>query len=112
MAGRMHIEHRMSLRIRHCVECPKCHICYLIAFSPYRNRAYLVHSGEGSSEEYTLYCFCEGAQMPNRWRWRQVKVCEVSKVAHDRGYGTLDEICPTARQSHPSPGSTLASTSI
>ena len=92
MAGGMHIQDQMSLRIRHCVECPKCHICYLIAFNPYRNGAYLVRSGEGDSEEYTLYCFCEGAQIPNRWRWRQVKVCEVTKVAHDRGYGTVDEI--------------------
>ncbi len=84
----------MTLRIRHCVECPKCHTCYLIACSPYKNGAYLVRKGTGSCEEYTLYCFCEGTQMPNRWRWSEVKACEVSKAAHERGYGTLDEVWP------------------
>jgi hypothetical protein len=32
--------------------------------------------------------------MPNRWRWSEVKACEVSKAAHERGYGTLDEVWP------------------
>src|SRR5271168_1667164 len=88
----------MPLRIRHCVECPRCNTCYLIASSPYSNGAYLLRTGAGSSEEYALYCFCEGAEHPSRWRWREVKVCEVSKAAHSRGYGTLDEIRPSTRQ--------------
>lgn len=88
----------MSVRIRHCVECPRCHTCYLIAFSPYRNGSYLVRTGVGSHEEYTLYCFCEGQEFPSRWRWSEVKPYEVSKAAHDRGYGTVDEIWPVSRQ--------------
>ena len=36
--------------------------------------------------------------MPNRSRWCEVKPCEVSKAAHDRGYGKLDEIWPINRQ--------------
>ncbi len=84
-------EHCMSLRIRHCVECPKCHTCYLIAFSPYRNGSCVVREGAGA-KEYILYCFCEGGLASNRGRWADVKACVVSKAAHDRGYGTLDEV--------------------
>jgi hypothetical protein len=88
----------MSVRIRHCVECPNCHTCYLIAFSPYRNGAYLVPTAAGCSEEYTLYCFCEGVYQPSVFKWRKAKACEVSKTAHVRGYGTLSEVWPIARQ--------------
>jgi hypothetical protein len=82
----------MSFRIRHCVECPQCHTWYLVGFSPYRNRAYLVRTGARSFDEYTLYCFCQGADSPNVCRWAEAKACEVSKSAHQRGYGALDEI--------------------
>jgi hypothetical protein len=27
-------------------------------------------------------------------RWCEAKACKVSKAAHERGYGTLDEILP------------------
>jgi hypothetical protein len=81
----------MSLRIRQCVECPKCHTCYLIAFSPYRNGSYLVRAGAGA-KEYILYCFCERGTVPSPGRWADVKSCGVSKAVHDRGYGTLDEV--------------------
>ena len=87
----------MSLRVRHCVECPKCKTWYLIAFSPYTNGAYLVRAGEGSGQEYTLYCLCDGADPPTRWRWCEVKTCEVVKPAHERGYGSRDEIWPIKR---------------
>jgi hypothetical protein len=87
----------MPTRVRHCVECPKCHTCYLVGFSPYSNRAYLVTT-RGGSDEYTLYCFCEGAHLPNIWKWAKAKPCDVSKAAHKRGYGTLDEIWPLSRQ--------------
>ncbi len=82
--------HIMPLAIRHCVECPKCHIRYLIGFSPYRNGSYLVRTGEGSCEEYTLYCFCQGTRTTSRWC--AAKACAVSKPSHGRGYGTPDEI--------------------
>jgi hypothetical protein len=98
MAGGMQLTDCMSPRVRHCVECPKCHVCYLIAFSPYSNGAFLVPTAAGVSEEYTLYCFCGGAQFPNTWKWREVKVCEVSKEAHYRGFGTLDEVWQLTRQ--------------
>jgi len=83
---------------------------YVIACSPYRNGAYLVRVG-GSSEEYSLYCCCEG-EKPTRWNWLPVRACEVSKAAHNRGYGTLDEIWPQAIQRNLNPGSTSARTSI
>ena len=88
----------MSSRIRHCVECPECRTFYLIAFSPYSNGSYLVRTGSDSSEEYTLYCFCDGTQLARTWKWRQPKACEVSTAAHNRGYGTLDECWPLNRQ--------------
>lgn len=81
----------MTLRIRHCVECPRCHTCYLIASSPYSNGAYIVRT-RPDGDEYTLYCFCDGSQMPNIWKWLQVKTCEVSTRAHRRGYGSLEEV--------------------
>jgi hypothetical protein len=81
----------MSARIRHCVECPKCLTRYLIAFSPYRNGSYLLPTVVGSSEEYTLHCFCRRPSVVSRWRWSEVKTCEVSKAAYDRGYGTAEE---------------------
>ena len=103
MAGRVHWlcwldENLMSLRVRQCVECPKCRTCYLIAFSPFENGSYLVRTSTASQEEYALYCFCEGARV--RSRWCEAKPCEVSRAAYIRGYGTLDEIWPIRRQPH------------
>jgi len=88
---------QMSARVRHCVECPRCHTFYLIAFNPYRNGSYLVRTGTGSSEEYTLYCLCDGPHAPNVSRWREVQACEVSRTAHQRGYGSLQEVSPINR---------------
>jgi hypothetical protein len=82
----------MSWRIRHCVECPRCLTRYLIGFSPYGNRSYLVPNVCGSSEEYTLYCSCKGRSVASRWRWGDVKTCAVSKAAYKRGYGTPEEV--------------------
>src|SRR5215469_2591148 len=79
------------LRIRHCVECPKCFTRYIVSFSPYRNGSYLITT-DGSSEEYALHCSCSRASAMNRWR--KVKACAVSKEAYDRGYGAPDEITP------------------
>ncbi|HEX6805843.1 MAG TPA: hypothetical protein VF133_19360 [Terriglobales bacterium] len=84
----------MPRHIRHCVECPNCHVHYLIAFSPYGNGSHLARTGSGSGEEYILYCFCQGARIASCVRAPQVKVCEVSKAAYKRGYGTLEEILP------------------
>jgi hypothetical protein len=79
-------------RFRRCIECPKCLIRYLIAFSPYGNGSYLVPPVDGSSDIYTLYCSCRKPPVPSRWKGSEMKVWEVSKVAHDRGYGTTQEI--------------------
>lgn len=81
-------------RIRHCVECPKCLTRYLIPFSPYRNGSYLIQTVEGSSEEYALYCACRKGTVASLCRWSEVKSCEVSNAAYDRGYGTPEEIVP------------------
>lgn len=78
------------LRVRHCVECPRCHTRYLVSRSPYRNGAYLIPTVQGSLEEYALYCAC--SSVASLWRWSEVKVCEVSSAAYDRGYGTAEEI--------------------
>ncbi len=82
----------LMLRIRQCVECPKCLTRYLLAFSPYSNGSYLVPTVYGSSEEYTLYCSCRPAPFGSRRRWNEMKIYEVSKAAYDRGYGTPAEI--------------------
>ncbi len=84
----------MTERIRHSVECPKCHTRYLIGFSPYRNRSYLVSEGCGSSQEYTLYCSCRRPSVVSRWRLSEVSTCEVSNTAYRRGYGTIEEVVP------------------
>jgi hypothetical protein len=85
-------------RIRHCVECPNCHTRYLIAFSPYRNGAYLLPAVDGCWDDYTLYCGCQNGWVVSRWKWREAKPCEVSKAAYERGYGTPDEILTIDRQ--------------
>jgi hypothetical protein len=74
------------------VECPNCRTRYLIAFTPYSNGAYLVPTVEGGREEYILYCNCGSDSVESHWKWREVKTCEVSKAAYDRGYGTAHEI--------------------
>jgi hypothetical protein len=84
----------MSLRIRHCIECPKCHTRYVIGASPYRNGAYLVSRLAGDSEAHTLYCCC--GKPPASTRWNELKTYIVSNQAHDRGYGSPREIVLTA----------------
>lgn len=85
----------MSVRIRHCVECPKCRTRYPIASSPYDNGSYLVSTFAGSSAEYILYCSCGRPPTSSRWMWSELKTYVVSKPAYDRGYGTPEEIVRT-----------------
>lgn len=88
----------MIPRIRHCIECPKCHTRYLVGFSPYRNGAYLVPLSAGFSEdaglsgEWTLYCSCCRPPIPSRWTWSELSLYAVSNQAHNRGYGSPQEI--------------------
>jgi hypothetical protein len=78
------------LRIRHCVECPKCLTRYVVSCSPYENGSYLLPMIEGCCDEYTLYCRCRAAA--SRWKSSEFKSCEVSAAAFERGYGTAEEI--------------------
>jgi hypothetical protein len=88
----------MSDRIRNCVECPRCRTWYVFASSPYRNGSILVPTVLGSSEEYVLYCSCARPPCVSRWRWGDVRTCVISTSAHDRGYGTAEEIAVTFRR--------------
>jgi hypothetical protein len=50
----------------------------------------------GLCGEYVLYCCCGRA--PSRWRESEVMICEVSKAAYERGFGSGDEILLLNRQ--------------
>ena len=82
----------MGNRLRHCVECPRCRMRYLVASSPYGNGSRLVQIVPGSTDEYVLYCACGTPAVASRWKSNEMNVCEVSKAAHSRGYGMSDEI--------------------
>ena len=77
-------------RIRHCVECPKCHTRYLVSSSPYENGAYLLPTVERCGDEYLLYCSCKAPA--SRWKAGEFMACDVSRQAFARGYGSADEI--------------------
>ncbi|HUM05168.1 MAG TPA: hypothetical protein VLT90_06890 [Terriglobales bacterium] len=81
----------MTRRIRHCVECPKCHTRYLIGASPYTNGAYLVMP-PSDLNTHTLYCPCGKSAFTSRWS--ESKTYIVSNPAYDRGYGSPEEIIP------------------
>jgi hypothetical protein len=65
---------------------------YLVGFSPYSNGSYLVPAIAGRGDEWTLYCRCATPPASSRWRWSEMKTYDVSGQAHERGYGTPDEI--------------------
>ena len=94
----------MGRRIRYCVECSKCHLRYLIAFSPYRNGSYLMANVPGASDEYVLYCSCRRPPKCSRWNSSELMRCAVSNDAYKKGYGTAEEIVPLQNDSTP-PGS-------
>lgn len=87
------------LRVRHCVECSRCHTRYLVSRSPYHNGSYLIPTVQGSLDEYALYCSCQ--RVLSLWRWCEVMACEVSSAAYERGYGTAEEIFPTIEPREP-----------
>jgi len=82
----------MSIRVRHCVECPKCHTRYLLGFSPYRNGSYLVFEDVGTLDEFALYCSCGRPSTLSRWSVSKLKAYQVPNSAYDRGYGASDEV--------------------
>ena len=82
----------MTRRIRHCVECPKCHTRYVMGFSPYPNGSYLTASQQGLTEEWVLYCSCATPTVSSRWRHDELKFYALSNPAYRRGYGSVGEI--------------------
>jgi hypothetical protein len=82
----------MSFRVRHCVECPRCHIRYLLAKNRYANGSYVVVHRLEESEEFTLYCSCGRPPAISRWRWHELARYTVSSDACARGYGSEAEI--------------------
>jgi hypothetical protein len=76
-------------RIRHCLECPTCRLRYVISLSPYKNGSRVI-AGKGGRDDYILYCACRRGA--SRWLEREVLLCDVSKTAYERGFGTREEI--------------------
>jgi hypothetical protein len=77
------------------VECPRCGTRYLVGFSPYGNGSSLQPFAATFSQEWTLNCIC-GA--PSRWSWNELKLYVVSVHAHDRGYGSPEEVVPAGEK--------------
>ena len=84
----------MAPRVRHCVECPKCRMRYLLSCSPYRNGSFLMPLVEGVADEWTLYCSCGRPHVRSYWNWSELKRYAIPNQAHERGYGSPDEIVP------------------
>jgi len=82
----------MTNRLRHCVECPKCRTRYLVGYSPYANGSYLLARTPGRADEWILYCRCASPPACSQWRWSDLKTYDVSGKAHERGFGSPDEI--------------------
>jgi hypothetical protein len=81
----------MPSRIRHCVECSKCRIRYVIGLSPYDNGSYIVSNPPGGVDLLKLYCSCGNS---DGFRLSELKTYAVSESAYARGYGSPDEIVP------------------
>src|SRR5579885_723715 len=81
---------RVMSRIRHCLECPRCRLRYLISLAPYENGSYVVTAVNGSAEEYLL--FCSPCRLGSRRSMPEVMLCEVSEPAYRRGFGTEKEV--------------------
>ena len=87
------------LRVRHCLECPKCRTRYLPGSSPYDNGSYLVPITEIASSGWILYCSCGFPAACSEWRWSELKPYEVCGPAYYRGYGSPDEVWDVTRDS-------------
>lgn len=86
------LSYAMRSRVRHCVECPKCHTRYVLGCSPYRNGSFLRPTVEGLAEEWMLYCSCGSPHIPSRWNWSELKRYAIPRQVHERGYGLPEEI--------------------
>src|SRR5579871_4476167 len=74
---------RVMSRIRHCLECPRCRLRYLISLAPYENGSYVVSAVNGSAEEYLL--FCSPCRFGGRRSMPEVMLCEVSELRKKYG---------------------------
>jgi hypothetical protein len=81
----------VTRRLRHCVECPSCHTRYIIGFSPYGNGSYLVANSE-DAELHMLFCSCSTERGSHPFKMSALKMYFVTHEAHERGYGSPDEI--------------------
>jgi hypothetical protein len=81
----------MPRQIRNCIECRECHTRYVIGSSPYHNGSYLVSNISGLPNVIRLYCSCH-FQMPQLVKTGELRVYAVSEWAHERGYGSPEEI--------------------
>ena len=81
----------MSSRIRHCVECPKCHTRYLFGSSPYPNGSYIVAHPLVATDLLTLYCTCDSPGSYSS-KLSELKTYAVSDWADRRRYGSTEEI--------------------
>jgi hypothetical protein len=82
----------MSERRRQCVECPKCHMRYLLGFRQFDNGARVVPLVSGSHDAYLLYCSCGGPPVSTHWLSSELKTYIISNEAFTRGYGEAGEI--------------------
>ena len=80
----------MASRIRNCVECRECHTRYVIGSSPYHNGSYLISNVSGSPNMIRLYCHCTSNTSQDFKS--ELRPYAVSEWAHERGYGSPDEI--------------------
>ena len=63
-----------------------------MGFSPYSNGSYLLGRDGDLTDEWTLYCRCATPPTCSQWRWRDLKTYDVSGDAHERGFGSPDEV--------------------
>ena len=69
-----------------------CHTRYLLASSPYGNGSYLELCKAGTWEMYTLHCSCSTPAAITHRVFDALKTYSVSRQAHERGYGSPEEI--------------------
>jgi hypothetical protein len=82
----------MPLRLRSCVECPRCHTRYIIGANPYRNGSYISGNLSEDSDVRNLYCCCTGRFGLLQFKLSELMTYSVSEWAYNRGYGSPDEI--------------------
>jgi hypothetical protein len=87
------------------VECPKCRTRYLLTFTSYRNGSYLASTLADPSEDFFFYCSCAKPAVCIHGRWSELNTYVVSKAAHERGYGSGEEIVSVGHGQHHMPSS-------